>query len=337
LLSPHKSFAEGVYTGFINLLPTDFVLPSVGIINIICGDYGSVELGGINVVEGTLSGAQAGLINITGQNMKGAQIGFFLNSNIQDMTGMQIGSVNMTNMDSGIFTGMQLGIVNTGSRLTGAQIGLASYVGGFVEGLQIGGFNVINGSLSGIQLGLFNYVESVDSGASIGILSVVRDSGYFALETSYSNLAADIRLISGLEHLYSSFSLAVGIPGISIFSTFGIGSTIYPFRYFFIDFLCFVPEIRFSVPLITIYPETVEPVPVLELLEEGIFPFLFAAVPKIGFNLGKRIMISAGPIFGIDHASEYISPSFSFISKNIGGDYRFISGFEASFRWILSD
>jgi hypothetical protein len=383
LFAAHLSFAEGIYTGLINLLPDGFPLPAVSIINMIYGSYGSVELGGVNIVEGSLYGVQSGLINITGESMEGAQIGIFFNLNSQDMRGTQIGGINinagdtnglqagfynksygvfsgiqaggfnyivgdyaeglqfgLTNADAGVFTGVQFGILNSlGSGLVGAQIGAVNYTGGLAEGIQIGGINVINGGLSGIQLGLFNYVESVDSGAPIGVLSIVRDYGYFALEASYSNLNADIRIISGLEYLYSSLSLAVSMSEFSIFSTFGLGSTIYMFSDFWGDYICFVPEIRFTTPLVLplsiIYPETSEPV--LNLLKAGIFPFSFTAAAKLGFNFGERFLISAGPVFGIDHDSQYIYPNFPFAAADIGGDFRFIFGFEASFRWILSD
>jgi hypothetical protein len=382
LFTAPPSFAEGIYTGLINLLPDSFPLPALGIVNMIYGSYGSVELGGINVVEESLYGSQAGLINITGEGMEGAQIGIFFNLNSQDMIGTQIGGVNinagdtnglqagfynksygvfsgiqsggfnfiagdyaeglqfgLTNTDTGVLTGTQFGVINSlDGGLAGMQIGAANYAGGLVEGVQIGGFNVINGSLNGVQLGLFNYAESVDYGAPIGILSFVRDYGYFALEASYSNLDADIRIITGLEYLYSSLSLAVSMSEFSIFSTFGLGSTIYMLSNFWGDYICFVPEIRFTTPLVLplsiIYPETSEPVS--KLMKAGIFPFSFTAAAKLGLNFVERFLISAGPLFGIDHDSQYLFPNFAFAAKDMKGGFRFIFGFEASFRWILS-
>jgi hypothetical protein len=330
LFNPPASFAEA-YTGLINLLPDGFILPSLGVVNIIYGDYKSVELGAINIVESSLSGIQGGLINIVGENTEGAQIGLLFNSNSKDMTGGQIGAVNT---NGGSFSGIQLGLVNKNSGyFSGVQAGGINFTGDRgMEGTQIGIINVANRDLSGIQLGLFNYAESADNGAPIGLLSVVSDGGYFAIEAAFSNLTADIRMISGLDYLYSSLSIGASIPEALISVSFGLGSMIYLSRNFSGDFVCLIPELRFTIPLAAI-----ELKPTDCYYYSFVFPFSFSAATKIGFALSEKFLVSAGPTFGIYNDYEYIPANFPPAAMHTIGNNQLVFGFEASLRYILSN
>jgi hypothetical protein len=366
-----NSFAEeNVYTGVINLLPDRFVLPAIGFLNIIYGEYNSVELGGINIVASSLYGAQAGLINIIGENMEGTQIGLFFNLNYENMFGAQIGAVNL---NGGITNGLQLGLYNEsadtfggiqaggfnsvkGDYTEGSQLGISNMNSGVIEGAQIGVFNTamkgveglqmgvinVSRSLYGIQLGIFNYADSVDYGAPIGLFSIVRDDGYFALEATYSNLAASLRVISGLTYLYSSLGIEIGFGEIlSVSTSFGIGSKLYIFGNFSGTNLYFIPEIRFTAPMaplalpFSLFNED-QAENTLELLENGVLPFSLMASPKFGFSFAERFLIMAGPVFTLEHNPEYIFPNFTGAALEEKNGFRFVFGLEISFRYELT-
>jgi hypothetical protein len=73
----------------------------------------------------TMKGIQIALVGNTASTIKGIQIAGFFNDNLaSNVTGIQIGAINMA--DS--MTGVQIGLINVCKHLTGIQIGLINNI-----------------------------------------------------------------------------------------------------------------------------------------------------------------------------------------------------------------
>lgn len=100
-----------------------------------------------------LTGLQMSLIYARSGDMKGVQISFWTAA--QSASGVEIGFVNN---DTNDLTGVQLGIVNLVGELDGAQLGLINKAT-FVHGLQLGIFNYAERFEGGLQIGLANFIK----------------------------------------------------------------------------------------------------------------------------------------------------------------------------------
>jgi hypothetical protein len=344
---------SSVELGAINVVESSLFGAQAGIVNIVGQSTQGAQIGlFLNSNYDDMVGAQIGSVNINGGETTGLQIGLY-NEVADILTGVQAGGFNFVggrytdgdqigiiNMSSGVFTGRQTGGINSLKEgINGLQSGIINYSKNFVEGGQIGAINVVTGSLTGLQLGLFNYTESVDDGLPIGLFSVVRDNGYFALETSYSNLSLDLRIISGLWYFYSGVSLAVSIaeiPSVSI--SFSLGSLIPILNNVFYNSAYFVPDIRFVMPITRYILPLILDEKTYNMVKEYMDVFSFSALvsPKFGFYLTKNVMLAAGPTFALEFNPDYIYPNFESVAAYIHEpDLRFVLGFEVLIRYEL--
>jgi len=115
------------------------------------------ELGlGVNQETWDMTGAQVGMVNVVGGEVRGVQYG-------------------LASWASGDAVGYQAGLLsNTGGRFSGYQEGwVASLAGGDLEGLQLAGvFAYTAGEVRGVQLSPVTIASSLQ-GAQVGVVNVV--------------------------------------------------------------------------------------------------------------------------------------------------------------------
>ena len=122
-----------------------------GTANSVTGDFNGIQFFFVpiipcvyNHVGGTANGVQWGVVNISGVKLNGLDLGW-VNVNVtheSQINGAQIGLVNCAGRSD--LTGLQLGAVNIALDVRGVQFGLVNYCE----------------HLKGVQIGLWNQVDS---------------------------------------------------------------------------------------------------------------------------------------------------------------------------------
>ncbi|WP_233553673.1 carboxypeptidase-like regulatory domain-containing protein [Algoriphagus lacus] len=168
-----------------------------GLFNIDRGDVQSVQIAGLfNQVGGKVSGFQmAGLANATLDAVDAAQIAGLVNFTTGEVNGVQLaGVLNMTT--SGLSGTQVAGVSNVALKdVEGAQVSAILNVGRKVNGSQVGLFNYAD-SISGAPVGLISFVRKGYNNIEIGTNEVMPVT--LALRTGtrsfYNILFAGMRL-----------------------------------------------------------------------------------------------------------------------------------------------
>jgi len=273
------------YHFFTNNIPSDWNCPLVGFVNNVDGNHASVQVGIVNSTTGGFGGLQLGIINSVGTNVTGIQSGF-LNAVGGEVSGVSNGFINAIGAD---VKGIQNGFINSvGKSVYGIQSGFVNSVGQQVTGLQYGFINSANAitglqcgfinstkTLRGLQLGFINSVDNVEKGLPIGFLSFVKNGGYKAIEVSYNSISPiNVAFKTGIREFYTYPMLAYDsrLRRDRLSFGYGIGSNIDFTQGFFIN-------------------------PELDWLHQVSMDFNHLTTLKcnLGFNLGNRLEILAGP------------------------------------------
>ena len=285
-----------VYTGFVNIVNSNFHFPLIGFVNMGLGSQSMPQLGFVNWTQNNFESTQLGLINNVGRNFNGVQLGY-INLVSESLNGTQLGFVNFIR---GNVQGMQVGYVN---------IALND-----LSGLQIGFVNLAH-RVDGMQLGFVNIAESVDNGIPIGFVSIVREGGYRAIGMSVSELAPyNMAFKIGVERFYTSFNLAYKpdreAAHEASFAGWGVGTIVR-----FNDVLFLNPEL-------------------ISMNNVGKHKQNHTSfVPNLGFRITSGLSIIVGPSFtwtsiwnDSDADREIFKPTFSFKEHRINDRNRLFVG-----------
>ena len=130
----------------------------------------SISGGRVSLIYGECQefyGLAVGLAGQVQENMYGLQINGLWSGVDADMSGVQIGSLNLVEGNS---IGLQVGVLNSSSEVDGVQMGLVNLSADF-RGWQLGAYND-SCDFRGLQLGVMNKVRSL-YGCQIGLINVV--------------------------------------------------------------------------------------------------------------------------------------------------------------------
>lgn len=138
------------------------------------GFMSPTQMHGINT---DIKGVRLGLIYTENRDVEGVDINIIANKK-QNFKGVSFGS--FYDRTEGNFTGAKLGwfllpitFNSVGGDMTGAQLGLVNMVDGNTKGLQLGGANFIT-SGKGAQLGLFNKADNI-RGLQFGLFNMAQN------------------------------------------------------------------------------------------------------------------------------------------------------------------
>jgi len=336
--------------GFFNLMLGNHAMPQLGFVNHNTGDFSTFQMGFVNTIGGDFQGLQHGFVNTVVGYSTGAQFGFVSTSrgrvagvqysfgNIAggDLSGAQIGFINMS---QGAVTGAQFGFLNTSiGDVRGAQVGFISASNGDTTGLQFGfvntsrgetrgaqlGFvNTTAGSLNGLQFGFVNVVDSIESGIPVGFISIVRNGGFRAVEYAFSEFfPVSVGLKLGVERFHTTLFLAYDVTEERSWRNFavgfGVGSIIPIAGSFFLN-----PELTSFNPALDREDETRQ---------------LLGFSPLVGFNIGGRFSVTAGPTVTWSHivsgdTDMRLEPLFSIMNYALNDRHSIVVGARAGLRF----
>jgi hypothetical protein len=198
-----------------------------------------LQLSAINRITGFGFGAQLGIIyNWSSGSFDGTQIGVMVNETNNRLVGLQLAALNLAQLIEGKNS-------ETGSKLTGFQIGLINY-SGEMHGFQIGLVNIA-GKMRGTQIGLVNIGSSrktpvnIRGGTMVGLFNVgifhsigIRTNGLFRYNISMETGTHKNREMRGegtnrylTSRLEYSFS---GLPGDEYKRQYGVSVHKYYFN-----------------------------------------------------------------------------------------------------------
>ncbi|MBD0255191.1 MAG: hypothetical protein ICV83_05685 [Cytophagales bacterium] len=319
LLAGYAAGLDGVeFAGFANV-EKDFVrgVQFAGFANVVGGDVTAGQFAGFaNVNGGVARGAQfAGFLNLTGDSVLAAQFAGFANiANGSAKGGQFAGFTNITkgsalgpqgagfaNIVKGSVGGPQFaGFLNTATgNVHGAQFaGFANVAGRDVRGAQVSGFVNVARKVRGVQIGVVNVADSVD-GVQIGLFNFARH-GYRRLElwgneVMYANVAFKM----GSKHFHNVFAVGGSADGEAYrwATGFGFGSEWNLTNRLLLN----VDAIAWHVNENETWTEE------LNLLNQ--------LRANLGFRLGKRAALFAGPTFNV-----YVSNLYNPESGRYGTD-----------------
>jgi hypothetical protein len=319
LLAGYAAGLDGVeFAGFANV-EKDFVrgVQFAGFANVVGGNVTAGQFAGFaNVNGGVARGAQfAGFLNLTGDSVLAAQFAGFANIANGSAKGAQFaGFANITkgsalgpqgagfaNIVKGSVGGPQFaGFLNTATgNVHGAQFsGFANVAGRDVRGAQVAGFVNVARKVRGVQIGVVNVADSVD-GVQIGLFNFARH-GYRRLElwgneVMYANVAFKM----GSKHFHNIFAVGGSADGEEYrwATGFGFGSEWNLTGRLLLN----VDAIAWHVNENETWTEE------LNLLNQ--------LRANLGFRLGKRTALFAGPTFNV-----YVSNLYNPESGRYGTD-----------------
>jgi hypothetical protein len=303
LLAGYAAGLDGVeFGGFANVEKHDVRgVQFAGFANVVGGDVSAGQFAGFaNVNGGAARGAQfAGFLNLTGDSVLAAQFAGFANIANGSAKGAQFaGFTNITkgsalgpqgagfaNIVKGSVGGPQFaGFLNTATRdVHGAQFaGFANVAGRDVRGAQVAGFVNVARKVRGVQIGVVNVADSVN-GVQIGLFNFARH-GYRRLElwgneVMYANVAFKM----GGKHFHNIFAVGGSVDGEAYrwATGFGFGSEWSLSNRLLLN----VDAIAWHVNENETWTEE------LNLLNQ--------LRANLGFRLGKRAALFAGPTFNV--------------------------------------
>jgi hypothetical protein len=303
LLAGYAAGLDGVeFGGFANVEKNDVRgIQFAGFANVVGGDVTAGQFAGFaNVNGGAARGAQfAGFLNLTGDSVLAAQFAGFANIANGSAKGAQFaGFANITkgsalgpqgagfaNIVKGSVGGPQFaGFLNTATRdVHGAQFaGFANVAGRDVRGAQVSGFVNVARKVRGVQIGVVNVADSVN-GVQIGLFNFARH-GYRRLElwgneVMYANVAFKM----GSKHFHNIFAVGGSVDGEAYrwAPGFGFGSEWNLTNRLLLN----VDAIAWHVNEDETWTEE------LNLLNQ--------LRANLGFRLGKRAAVFAGPTFNV--------------------------------------
>jgi hypothetical protein len=319
LLAGYAAGLDGAeFAGFANV-EKDFVrgVQFAGFANVVGGDVAAGQFAGFaNVNGGVARGAQfAGFLNLTGDSVLAAQFAGFANIANGSAKGAQFaGFTNITkgsalgpqgagfaNIVKGSVGGPQFaGFLNTATgNVHGAQFaGFANVAGRDVRGAQVAGFVNVARKVRGVQIGVVNVADSVN-GVQIGLFNFARH-GYRRLElwgneVMYANAAFKM----GSKHFHNVFAVGGSVDGEAYrwAAGFGFGSEWNLTNRLLLN----VDAIAWHVNENETWTEE------LNLLNQ--------LRANLGFRLGKRAALFAGPTFNV-----YVSNLYNPESGRYGTD-----------------
>jgi len=255
-----------------------------GFVNVVGGPVTGVQFAGFaNIVKDSVQGAQfAGFANITkGGVTHGGQFAGFINVAKGPVSAVQ--AAGFINVTSGNVTGTQLaGFANiTKGDVSGPQ--LAGFVNiASATHAQFAGFINMARKVSGIQVGIINIADSVD-GVQIGLFNFSR-RGYRRLEVWGSeSMYANVAFKMGTQYFHNIFAVGYRTDGGRNYTAYGYG---------FGSHIPVSTKTSFNLDLIAWHMNVDEAwTSELNLLNQ------FRA--NIGFRLGGRTSIFAGPTFNV--------------------------------------
>lgn len=352
--SSTKKQPLGLYTFFVNSMPSNCMFPLVGFLNHTGGNHTSLQAGFINTTGQDLRGMQAGFINTTGGSITGMQAGF-LNTGSDSLLGIQAGFINMVfknamggqfgflNTAGGFLHGMQAGFVNSckdsamgmqagfinhgGNRLTGAQLGfinisqnLQGMQAGFantgtkVEGAQLGFVNRAK-TVKGFQLGFINVADTVEGGVPFGFLSFVKNGGYCSIEAGVSEMfPVNLAFKVGVQKFYTTFITSFNPDHENPFSVGAGFGTIFPLS-----------------KILFLNPEAVSQNNIGDFTQQTV-----SFTPYLGIAPLKKLHLVVGPSVVwncIYEGNQFYKPFYSLSSHELDKSNRLITGVRVGIRY----
>ncbi len=135
-----EGYFYGWKAGLIDYVGMRFVGVETAVVNVNKGDSTGIQWGAVNWNNGYFHGWQSGIVNYQGGRFVGLQAGV-MNMNSVSSSGLQLGAVNYVGgVAKGIqvgglwnfaeeMHGLQIGLINVTNSLNGLQIGLGNYNG----------------------------------------------------------------------------------------------------------------------------------------------------------------------------------------------------------------